>query len=279
MSPWRWTSLVPLLTLAVGCAGSNTIPTPRRDQGPVGDLPVFDTQSWRTDTNVAFNTCAATCAGCCKVDGRCELGEEDTLCGLAGGLCKDCTASGQYCVGKLCQACKPSCAGKFCQVDDGCGTLCQPGSGCCTPSCSGRLCGADDGCGALCQAGSGCCTPSCAGKLCGAADGCGGSCPAGSGCCTPNCNGKQCGDSDGCGKTCYGSCPWRYRCDTATNSCLCGPSPDFKSIAGVCLPSCGQLLGHLGVSVPPGSCCPSGCSGTNGGATWDCNYCCLTGCK
>lgn len=47
--------------LLAACAGSNTIPSPRRDQGPAADLPVFDSQSWLTDTNVAFQTCAATC--------------------------------------------------------------------------------------------------------------------------------------------------------------------------------------------------------------------------
>lgn len=295
--------LVPLLALAVGCAGSNTIPTPRRDQGPVLDLSIFDTQSWLTDTNVAFNTCAASCAGCCMIDGSCEAGESHTVCGLAGGLCKDCTAAGQYCVGKLCQACNPTCANKACGASDGCGGTCNTGSGCCTPTCGGKICGAADGCGGACNAGSGCCTPLCGGKLCGAADGCGGTCGAGSGCCTPNCNillcgqpdscggicqpgsgccapncnNKQCGVSDGCGGTCAGSCAANFKCNSS-HTCVCEPSPQYKVVGGACLPSCGQLLANLGVSVPPGDCCTGGCNGANGGATWDCNYCCPNGC-
>ena len=100
--------------------------------------------------------------------------------------------------------CTPSCNdNQVCGVsDDGCGGICQAGSGCrdevaaeqCIPSCNeNQVCGAaDDGCGGICQAGSGCrdevaaeqCIPSCNyNQVCGVSDdGCGGICQVGSGC-------------------------------------------------------------------------------------------------
>lgn len=193
----------------------------------------------------------ATCSGCCLPSQACSDGTQDDACGKSGWPCADCSAQGTQCKANVCIACTPACSGVLCGGSDGCGGVCQSGSGCCTPSCSGVLCGNSDGCSGVCQGGSGCCTPSCAGATC--------------------------GQSDGCGGTCDGSCP-EYEDCSASHTCSCGPNPDFKRINGVCTPSCGKLLDHLGLPNNNGGCCANGCTaGTFGGGpgdAWDCTYCC-----
>jgi hypothetical protein len=56
----------------------------------------------------------------------------------------------------------------------------------------------------------------------------------------------------------------------------CGPEPHFKTVGGVCLPSCGVLASRLGASQSPFACCPRGCgpSARLLGPAWDCEACC-----
>jgi hypothetical protein len=91
------------------------------------------------------------------------------------------------------------------------------------------------------------------------------------------CSGKKCGEGDGCGAPCSGPCPeWEW-C-SSSKDCECGPSPDFKRVGGVCLPSCGQYLAKKGLPNAGGGCCAKGClpgvKGGGPGSTWDCYGCC-----
>lgn len=212
-------------------------------------------------------------------DSRACYGGSPSVRGI--GICVDgtqaCVAEtwASDCVGDVLPTTEDDCNG----LDDDCdGTVeADPQSPeCCARGCETKICGAPDACGGTCGPGTGCCAPACSGKLCGAADGCGGNCVQGSGCCTPSCAGKDCGESDGCTGDCDGDCPWKYYCD-GDHECACGPSPHYQVVGSNCLPSCGSLLGHLGLQNDGGGCCASGCSGTQAGgpgATHDCNYCC-----
>ena len=86
------------------------------------------------------SSCAATCAGCCSVDGACLGGAADNACGTGGASCADCAQSASRCAAGRCEACAPSCAGIPCGGSDGCGGLCTPGSGCAEPQCAGEGC-------------------------------------------------------------------------------------------------------------------------------------------
>ena len=200
------------------------------------------------------------------------------------GICTDgqqtCVAEAwsSECTGQVLPVAEVPCNG----LDDDCDGVTEGAPGdpeCCVPDCGGKLCGQGNGCGSPCQQGSGCCTPSCNGKLCGQGNGCGSPCQQGSGCCTPSCNGAACGDSDGCTGWCDGWCNWGYFCSGSLD-CQCGPAPSFELSGGNCLPSCGALLGHLGLPNTGVGCCPTPCQdGTFGGgpgSTWDCNYCCAS---
>ncbi len=155
--------------------------------------------------------------------------------------------------------CAPDCDGKVCGVSDGCGGVCQLGSGCtCDTSCEGKICNVDDGCGNVCEPGSGCCTPSCADRRCGEEDGCGGICLAGSGCCEPDCEGKDCGAADGCGGVCQ-----------LGSGCTCVPSCEGKI--------CNQDDGCGNVCEPGSGCCEPGCAGVTCGEGDGCGGTCLEG--
>jgi Zn-dependent metalloprotease len=148
--------------------------------------------------------------------------------------------------------CTISCAGKACGSDDGCGGICQAGSGCqssCAPACQGKICGSADGCGGVCQTGSGCtaaCLPRCAGKVCGASNECGGTCQQGSGCstngCVPDCASKVCGAPDGCGSFC-----------NAGPSCGNGCVPQCVNVACGVPDGCGGLCQQGGGCGEPNS--------------------------
>jgi hypothetical protein len=141
-------------------------------------------------------------------------------------------------------------------IDDDCNGVTEGAPGdpeCCVPDCNGKLCGQGNGCGSPCQQGSGCCSPSCNGKLCGDGNGCGGTCQQGSGCCSPSCNGAACGDSDGCGGSCSGWCNWGWTCN-GSHACVCASG--FHQSGSNCLPSCGALLGHLGLPDTAGQARP-----------------------
>ncbi|MCK5799511.1 MAG: hypothetical protein KAI47_20110, partial [Deltaproteobacteria bacterium] len=170
--------------------------------------PPADLTDSNTENSSGEALCSSqTCPGCCLSSGECVTTTTNTICGQGGASCVDCTTFGTTCIAGTCQGCVASCEAKPCGSSDGCGGVCQAGSGCippCTPVCTGKTCGSSDGCGDTCKTGSGCvppCTPACTGKTCGVPDGCGGTCKAGSGCvaaCIPDCN-VSCGASDGCG--------------------------------------------------------------------------------
>jgi hypothetical protein len=73
-------------------------------------------------------------------------------------------------------------------------------------------------------------------------------------------------------ESCDDGCSNGFKCVSGT--CTCGPSPHFDVFEGVCLPSCGALIGNM--SWGDGKCCSKGCvnAGQGPNATWDCNYCC-----
>jgi hypothetical protein len=47
-------------------------------------------------------SCAATCAGCCDVNGTCNDGTEDSVCGLQGVDCVDCVVASETCQSGSC---------------------------------------------------------------------------------------------------------------------------------------------------------------------------------
>jgi hypothetical protein len=133
-------------------------------------------------------------------------------------------------------ACVPVCLGMLCGAANGCGGICQSGSGC-SCDCRGKVCGAGDGCGGICNFGSGCdCVPPCSQRRCGEMNGCGVVCDvADSGCtCEPACGGKNCGDNDGCGLACApgsGCTPAMHRAANLGVSFVDGPGR-VESTAG-----------------------------------------------
>ena len=112
--------------------------------------------------------------------------------------------------------CIPNCTDVSCGEADGCGQICESGSGCeCSPTCDALTCGEENGCGEVCEPGSGCaCSPECDALTCGEADGCGQICEPGSGCaCASDCHAwhpvdgpvrdaRPCGEVDQCGNVC-----------------------------------------------------------------------------
>lgn len=251
-----------------------------------GLVECLDRGEW-SDCSFETDPCDRPHTSASCVDGRCLISECET--GWS-----DCDGQGSTgCEAQL--GTESHCSG--------CGDACPAGESCvdgtctCVPDCSGAACGDDNGCGGRCNgscpAGYECrdgecrCVPSCAGVACGGSDGCGGtcmtgSCPPGHECrsgiceCTPSCSGAECGDSDGCGGRCDGWCPTNEDC--RSGSCVC-PGPNYQIFEGDCVPSCGWLLGILGLYDDRGGCCSAGCASgiyqaAGPGQTWDCNYCC-----
>jgi hypothetical protein len=90
------------------------------DRTPTGDLPRADQ-----------TPCSVSCAGCCHPDGACAPGTADNACGLKGLACVDCKAINLGCWQGVClPTCTPACLTKSCWAEDGCGGICEPGSGC-----------------------------------------------------------------------------------------------------------------------------------------------------
>jgi|CZKU01.1.fsa_nt_gi hypothetical protein len=46
--------------------------------------------------------CPSICGGCCDANGNCELGTDDSACGLQGAVCVDCTGTSQTCQSGTC---------------------------------------------------------------------------------------------------------------------------------------------------------------------------------
>jgi hypothetical protein len=85
-----------------------------------------------------------TCSGCCDAAGACQMGLADTQCGLFGGLCQNCSQSGQQCSAQRCVS-APDAA--VCN-EQTCPFGCCDALGKCQPGSSNSTCGAF---GDLCQ--------------------------------------------------------------------------------------------------------------------------------
>ena len=78
------------------------------------------------------STCLATCSGCCTTQGICMRDESDTVCGVAGRLCVDCTT-----YESTCDLTRHACRGS----PDGGSSVCSPScGGCCAPTSLGNVC-------------------------------------------------------------------------------------------------------------------------------------------
>jgi hypothetical protein len=106
------------LVLSCSCGGSAAQPDVPRRENPW--QPIAD----------GIGRCGSTaCTGCCRA-GTCVAPSTDTSCGINGAACIDCTTLSFTCVNGTCQVCQPVCQARKCGLSDGCGSICQPGSGC-----------------------------------------------------------------------------------------------------------------------------------------------------
>ncbi|MCK5796652.1 MAG: hypothetical protein KAI47_05695, partial [Deltaproteobacteria bacterium] len=119
----RALTLIVAITWLGGCAGG--LEHPHRPPKADGILLLPD----RGSSGEA--TCGpANCLGCCLPGSICVMEQSNETCGIGGVDCINCSASGTTCSSGTCAGCTPQCSGKPCGTADGCGSTCQPGSGC-----------------------------------------------------------------------------------------------------------------------------------------------------
>jgi len=207
------------LLLIVGCSGDPTPPTPDLRSGGCGPK---------------------SCSGCCMAE-LCLDGNTEAFCGLSGGACINCAASGQACVTGTCQGgvscgtatCGTCCEGSQCvsSIDD---TACGAGGvKCADCSAQGKTC--DQNFGACVSSST--CGPSSCGTGCCKADTCtkgdqDAACGTGGGACADcTVGGKTCGATKSCEATpscgpttCSTGCCAAGVCETGDTSSQCGTS-------------------------------------------------------
>jgi len=77
-----------------GSGGSSSAGT-----GPAGD----DGSAQGDDVGISDGgDCQAACGGCCDANGNCEVGTDDSACGIQGAVCVDCTGTSQTCQSGTC---------------------------------------------------------------------------------------------------------------------------------------------------------------------------------
>ena len=189
------------------------------------------------DSDESPLNCPVDCAVGCG-NGSCDAGESSVNCANdCGASCGDEACNGDESTVSCVSDCGSNCGDGACNGDENtvnCASDCgsECGDGACTGNESSADCSAD--CGADCGDGK---------------------CEAG---------------LESCG-SCLADCPCSNGKSCDGESCICGPSPHYKMVDDLCLPSCGALKGDMGWGGT--TCCSQGCTAA-GGPSWDCDYCC-----
>jgi hypothetical protein len=198
---------------------------------------------------------ALNCSGCC-VNGVCNQGDKDALCGKSGFVCIACQ-SGTSCKNQQCQSsvcygcvdlvgtCQQGNTSAVCGSNGGACSACPVGQTCtagvCQGACSFQTCA--DGC---CSP-TGCQTPS-NDQHCGLKGGMCNACLNGDTCVLGQCTKNQ-GDCTNCQGCCY-----QNKCVEETSASACGPK------GGTCVQcNTGDICENGACKTPQKKCSPSSC--------------------
>ena len=239
-----------------GCGAPSTPSTPR----PMPSGPWYCTFIRCEDGGIVTpgpRCSAATCTGCCDVNGRCQQGGADFACGQSGQACANCTGFAGRCIFNGCVV-----------LDEPVGCSASNCVGCCTPQgfcatgTSNQACGPRGSICAACVTGTGCegqrCVPQCG------ASSCSGCCDQNA-VCLPGVSDSACGRGGDACQRCEpsticrssGRCVARPTCSTCTEGQCC--------LNGFCAGTTADLCATTG--VPNAECrfCPA--PGACGGGT------------